>query len=125
MDEGAAPVEVSELWPRPPPADISCGLVMTSLRLTFRKCGLQITALTITDSPRALRAKCELRELNVVLNRELFSQELRRLIDRNIGPSGQFKDYVEIMQEMDCEHDRLGADGDKAGGISPVDEVER
>jgi len=66
-------------------------------------------------------------ELNVVFNRALFRQELRRLIDRHIGPSSQFKDYVEIIQEMDREQDRLGAEGDKAGGFSPVDmdEVER
>lgn len=35
-------------------------------------------------------------ELNMSFNRESFRQELRQLIDRHIGASSGFKDYVEI-----------------------------
>ena len=62
-------------------------------------------------------------------DRESFRQELRQLIDRHIGASSGFKDYVEIFEELECEQERLGAEGDKVGGflVSPeeMDEVER
>lgn len=62
-------------------------------------------------------------------NRELFRQELRQLIDRHIGASSGFKDYVEIFEELEREQVRLGAEGDKVGdfSLSPeeMDEVAR
>jgi hypothetical protein len=62
-------------------------------------------------------------------NRELFRQELRQLIDRHIGASSEFKDYVEIFEELEREQERLGAEGDKVGGFSlspeEMDEVQR
>jgi hypothetical protein len=68
-------------------------------------------------------------ELNVTFNREIFRQELRQLIDCHIGQSSQFRDYVEIILEMDCERDRLGAEGDNVGGFSlspeEMEQVER
>ena len=62
-------------------------------------------------------------------NRELFRQQLRQLIDRHIGASSEFKDYVEIFEELEREQERLGAEGDKVGGFSlspeEMDEVQR
>ena len=62
-------------------------------------------------------------------NRELFRQELRQLIDRHIGASSGFKDYVEIFEELERDQERLGAEGDEVGGFSlspeEMDEVER
>jgi hypothetical protein len=68
-------------------------------------------------------------ELNLSFNRELFRQQLRQLIDRHIGASSEFKDYVEIFEELEREQERLGAEGDKVGGFSlspeEMDEVQR
>lgn len=63
----------------------------------------------------------------MTFNREVFREELRQLIDRHIGPSSSFKDYIEIFEELEREQERLGAEGDKVGGFSPedMDEVER
>ncbi|MGC0389351.1 hypothetical protein [Bradyrhizobium sp. USDA 241] len=60
-------------------------------------------------------------------SRSLPRRALRQLIDRHIGPSSSFKDYIEIFEELEREQERLGAAGDKAGGFSPedMDEVER
>ena len=36
-----------------------------------------------------------------------FRKELRQLIDKHIGPSSSFKDYVKITEELERETNRL------------------
>ncbi|WP_156936892.1 hypothetical protein [Bradyrhizobium sp. WSM2254] len=49
---------------------------------------------------------------------DLFRKELRELIDGHLGPSATFKDYLDIVLELESEQDRLGAEGDKVGGFT-------